>query len=141
MVVVTTYMRDELLRNGFDANRIEIHAPVPRMGDPSLRSSFSDRNLILYAGQIIRGKGVDVLLESLAKVKSNFECIILGDGNHKAYCEELSRKLGLAEHLPPNPERAVILDALIRDKLSDPTETSVGTRPEAILSSLKSHVV
>lgn len=99
MVVVTTYMRDELLRNGFDANRIEIHAPVPRMGDPALRSSFSDRNLILYAGQIIRGKGVDVLLESLAKVKSQFECVILGDGNHKAYCEELSRKLGLADRV------------------------------------------
>ena len=99
MVVVTEYMRDELLKNGFDGKRIEIHAPVPRMGDPSLRSSFSDRNLILYAGQIIRGKGVDVLLESLAKVKSNFECIILGDGNHKAYCEELSRKLGLEDRV------------------------------------------
>jgi len=95
MVVVTEYMRDELLKNGFDPERIEIHAPVPRMGDPDLRSSFCDRNLILYAGQIIRGKGVDVLLESLAKVKSPFECIILGDGNHKAYCEELSRRLGL----------------------------------------------
>jgi len=99
MVVVTEYMRDELLRNGFDKDRIEIHAPVPRMGDPDLRSSFSDRNLILYAGQIIRGKGVDVLLECLAKVKSKFECIILGDGNHKAYCEELSRKLGLADRV------------------------------------------
>jgi glycosyltransferase involved in cell wall biosynthesis len=99
MVVVTEYMRDELLRNGFDASRIEIHAPVPRMGDPDLRSSFSDRNLILYAGQIIRGKGVDVLLECLAKVKTPFECIILGDGNHKAYCEELSQKLGLADRV------------------------------------------
>jgi len=99
MAVVTEYMRDELLHNGFDAGRIEIHAPVPRMGDPSLRSSFSDRNLILYAGQIIRGKGVDVLLESLARVKSKFECIILGDGNHKAYCEELSRKLGLDDRV------------------------------------------
>lgn len=95
MVVVTEYMRDELLKNGFDEDRIEIHAPVPRMGDPDLRSSFSDRNLILYAGQIIRGKGVDVLLESLAKVESKFECIILGDGNHKAYCEALSKELGL----------------------------------------------
>jgi glycosyltransferase involved in cell wall biosynthesis len=28
-------------------------------------------------------------------MKSPFECIILGDGNHKPYCEELSRKLGL----------------------------------------------
>jgi len=99
MVVVTTYMRDELLNNGFDANRIEIHAPVPRMGDPNLRSSFSDRNLIIYAGQIIRGKGVDVLLEALAQVKTKFECVILGDGNHKAFCEELTKKLGLADRV------------------------------------------
>jgi glycosyltransferase involved in cell wall biosynthesis len=95
MVVVTTYMRDELLNNGFDASRIEIHAPVPRMGDPNLRSSFSDRNLILYAGQIIRGKGVDLLLRALARLKTPFECVILGDGNHKSTCEALSRELGL----------------------------------------------
>lgn len=99
MVVVTRYMRDELVKNGFDPSRIEIHAPVPREGDPHLRSSFSDRNLIIYAGQIIRGKGVDVLLESLAKVKAPFECIILGDGNHKAACEKLSRKLGLTDRV------------------------------------------
>ncbi|MCP5520275.1 MAG: glycosyltransferase family 4 protein [Verrucomicrobiales bacterium] len=99
MVVVTTYMRDELKRNGFDPARIEIHAPVPRPGDPSLRSSFSDRNLILYAGQIIRGKGVDVLLEALARVGSKFECIILGDGNHRPACEALSRRLGLDDRV------------------------------------------
>jgi glycosyltransferase involved in cell wall biosynthesis len=99
MVVVTTYMRDELINNGFDPARIEIHAPVPREGDPNLRSTFSDRNLIIYAGQIIRGKGVDVLLEALARVKTNFECIILGDGNQKAECEALSRKLGLQDRV------------------------------------------
>jgi glycosyltransferase involved in cell wall biosynthesis len=95
MFVVTTYMKEELLRNGFDPEKIEIQPPVPRMGDPSLRSSFSDRNLIIYAGQIIRGKGVDVLLESLALIETPFECIILGDGSHRPYCEALSRKLGL----------------------------------------------
>ena len=99
MVVVTDFMRAELLKNGFDANKIEIHPPVPRPGDPDLRSSFSDRNLIVYAGQIIRGKGVDVMLESLALVKSPFECIILGDGNHRSYCEELAGKLGIADRV------------------------------------------
>ena len=69
------------------------------MGDPGLRSSFSDRNLIMYAGQIIRGKGVDVLLESLALLDINFECVILGDGNQRAHCEALSRKLGLADRV------------------------------------------
>jgi glycosyltransferase involved in cell wall biosynthesis len=99
MVVVTTYMRDELLRNGFERERIEIHAPVPRTGDPHLRSNFGDRNLLLYAGQIIRGKGVDVLLEALAKVSVPFECVILGDGNHKPHCEALSQKLGLNDRV------------------------------------------
>jgi len=78
MVVVTNYMKDELLKNGFESGRIEINAPVPRVGDASLRSTFSDRNLIIYAGQIIRGKGVDVLLESLALLETKFECVILG---------------------------------------------------------------
>ncbi len=99
MVVVTQYMRDELLRNGFDADRIRIHAPVPRPGVAGLSSTFSDRNLIIYAGQIIRGKGVDVMLKALAKMKNNFECIILGDGNHRAACEKLSRKLGLQDRV------------------------------------------
>jgi glycosyltransferase involved in cell wall biosynthesis len=95
MCVVTTFMRDELIKNGFDRERIEIHPPVPRPGDATIRSSFSDRNLIIYAGQIIRGKGVDILIESLARLKQPFECIILGDGSHKAYCEKLTKKLGL----------------------------------------------
>jgi glycosyltransferase involved in cell wall biosynthesis len=99
MVVVTTFMRDELLKNGFDGSRIRIHAPVPRMGETGLRSNFSGRNLILYAGQIIRGKGVDVLLKSLAKMREKFECVILGDGNHRAACEKLSKKLGLTDRV------------------------------------------
>jgi glycosyltransferase involved in cell wall biosynthesis len=99
MCVVTTFMRDELLKNGFARERIEIHPPVPRPGDSSIRSSFSNRNLILYAGQIIRGKGVDVLIESLARMKEPFECIILGDGSHKTYCEKLTRKMGLHDRV------------------------------------------
>jgi glycosyltransferase involved in cell wall biosynthesis len=95
LVVVSAYMRDELLRNGFDGKRIEIHPPVPRTGDSTLRSSFSDRNLILFAGQIIRGKGVDVLLRALSKVQVPFECVILGDGSHRPACERLSARLGL----------------------------------------------
>jgi glycosyltransferase involved in cell wall biosynthesis len=99
MIVATDYMRQELLRNGFDPRRIEIHAPVPRAADNAPPASFSDRNLIIYSGQVIRGKGVDVLLESLARVRAPFECLIFGDGNHRAYCEELNRKLGLADRV------------------------------------------
>jgi glycosyltransferase involved in cell wall biosynthesis len=97
-LVVTTYMRHELEINGFDPHRIEIFPPVPRPGE-ALRPSFSERNLLVYAGQIIRGKGVDVLLRAMAQVKSKFELIILGDGNQRAECEALSRQLGLADRV------------------------------------------
>lgn len=99
MIVATDYMRQELLRNGFDPERVEIHAPVPRASEHSATASFSDRNLIIYSGQIIRGKGVDVLLESLAHVRSPFECLIFGDGNHRGYCEELTKRLGLSSRV------------------------------------------
>lgn len=94
-IVATHYMRDEMLRNGFDAQRIKLHAPVPRTLSDAPQSSFSDRNLILYAGQIIRGKGVDVLLRALARVKTPFECVIFGEGSARSQCEQLSRELGL----------------------------------------------
>jgi glycosyltransferase involved in cell wall biosynthesis len=99
LVVVSRYMRNELLRNGFDVQKVEIHPPVPRGVDSSVRSTFSDRNLIVFAGQIIRGKGVDILLRALALMKMPFECIILGEGTHKEYCEKLCRRLGLQDRV------------------------------------------
>jgi glycosyltransferase involved in cell wall biosynthesis len=48
---------------------------------------------------VIRGKGVDVLLESLARVESPFECVILGDGSQRAACGRLSRRLGLGDRV------------------------------------------
>jgi glycosyltransferase involved in cell wall biosynthesis len=96
MIVATEYMKRQLLLNGFDANRIEIHAPVPRNNVAVPQSSFGPRNLIVYAGQIIRGKGVDVLIESLAKARVPFECVILGEGSHRSRCEKRSHELGLS---------------------------------------------
>ncbi|GAB5558401.1 MAG: hypothetical protein SynsKO_00480 [Synoicihabitans sp.] len=97
-LVVTEYMKEELEINGFDSDRIEIFPPVPREVE-RLEPSFSNRNLLVWAGQIIRGKGLDVLLQSLTHVTQPFELVILGDGNHKAHCEVLSQKLGLADRV------------------------------------------
>jgi len=91
-------MREELEINGFDPTRIEIFPPVPRATEP-LEPSFSDRNLLIWAGQIIRGKGLDVLLRALTQVQEPFEMVVLGDGNHRVACEKLSQKLGLADRV------------------------------------------
>jgi glycosyltransferase involved in cell wall biosynthesis len=99
MIVATDYMKAELLRNGFAESRIAVHAPVPPPAEEPTPSTFSQRNLIVFSGQLIRGKGVDVLLESLALVRTPFECVILGDGSHRPYCERLAAKLGLTDRV------------------------------------------
>ena len=45
-----------------------------------------------------------------------------------------SRKLGLSEHLPPHPDRATVLEALVRDRLAEPTSTA---REEDIIADIK----
>jgi glycosyltransferase involved in cell wall biosynthesis len=62
-------------------------------------ASFNKRNLILFAGQIIRGKGVDLLLKALARLRVLFECIILGDGNYRSHCQRLCARLNLADRV------------------------------------------
>lgn len=98
-VVYSEYTREELVRNGFDGDKVEVHVPIRCWGTDGPVSNLSDRNLILYAGQIIRGKGVDILLKALAKVQVPFECIILGDGGHRAKCEKLATQLGLGDRV------------------------------------------
>lgn len=99
LIVASSFMRDELLKNGFSDSKIEVHAPVPRAAAAADTATFGERNLIVYAGQIVRGKGVDVLLESLARVTTPFECVIIGDGSHRHACEQLSDRLGLGERV------------------------------------------
>lgn len=97
--VVTEYMREELVRQGFEPSRIHIFPPIPLPGKASFTPSFSASNRIIFAGQIIRGKGLDVLLRALKLCQQPFELVVLGSGSHQAHCEALARELGLADRV------------------------------------------
>jgi glycosyltransferase involved in cell wall biosynthesis len=92
-------MRDELIRQGFDPARIHIFPPIPAPAGQSFASSFSPCNRILFAGQIIRGKGLDALLRALALCRQPFRLTVLGSGSHQAACERLARELGLGDRV------------------------------------------
>jgi glycosyltransferase involved in cell wall biosynthesis len=98
VLTYSNYCRQELIRNRFDPGRIHLFAPIPSSAEVD-RPRLTDRDLILFAGQIIRGKGVDVLLRALRRVTIQFECRIVGDGTHRTTCERLSRKLGLEKQV------------------------------------------
>lgn len=119
VVVYSDYSKTELIGNGFDPSRIHTCVPLSVWDDETLVSAFDPENLILFAGQIIRGKGVDVLLQALSRVKSSFRCVILGNGNHRARCETLCRRLDLGErvhfhgYLPPAELRSFYMRASV----------------------------
>jgi glycosyltransferase involved in cell wall biosynthesis len=119
VIAYSEFSKSELVRNGFDPEKIHIHVPIRCWGEDGPISSFGERNLILFAGQIIRGKGVDLLLRALAKLTGPFECILLGEGSHRAYCEKLCAALGLdgrvkfAGYVPHDQMREYYLEATV----------------------------
>ena len=94
LLVGSAAMREELIQNGFPRERVEILPPVVRMPLRAM-APIPEENRILYVGQLIRGKGVDLLLRALTHVRGDYELTIVGAGNARAGLDDLCAKLGL----------------------------------------------
>jgi len=98
-IVVTNFMRDELLLHDFDGKRISILPPVPRPAAKGYVPTYRDP-VLLFVGQIIRGKGLDVLIRALPKLKTpDWRMLAIGDGGHRGACEQVAKDLGLGERV------------------------------------------
>jgi glycosyltransferase involved in cell wall biosynthesis len=96
LLVGSRWMAEMMRKNGFTKEQVEILPPIPRGIEKEPQPGSSDP-LVLYVGQVIRGKGVDLLLEALSHVKQPFRAVVVGTGNHLQECIALVRKLELAE--------------------------------------------
>ena len=98
IIVGSQFMYDELKMNGFDADRILVLPPcVP---DKKINTSqLPENNHLLYVGQLIHGKGVDLLLHALTHVTEDFTCTIAGTGNAEHSLKTMAENLGLAERV------------------------------------------
>ncbi|HEX3988696.1 MAG TPA: glycosyltransferase family 4 protein, partial [Verrucomicrobiae bacterium] len=103
LVVYSEYQKTELVRNGFDPANIEVRVPAHMNENETAEAlpaiAKKSANNILFVGQIIRGKGVDLLLRALAKVRVPFHADVIGEGNHRNYCERLCAALGLTDRV------------------------------------------
>jgi len=98
LLVGSRWMRDELLMNGAPASRVVIVPPaVPSAsGAPA---GAPDGNVVLYVGQLIRGKGVDRLLEAVARLEQPCRVVLAGQGNHEPALRALARRLGITNRV------------------------------------------
>ena len=99
IVVISEFMKSRLVANGIDAAKVEVKPPVIRTdgaGDPVPHSPFPVPPLdLLYVGQLIRGKGVHLLLEAMARMKTPRTLDIVGTGNMEPKLKALAAQLGL----------------------------------------------
>jgi glycosyltransferase involved in cell wall biosynthesis len=96
-VVLSDFMGDNLRRNGFQ-RVVKLPAFIQTHAKP--RSFMPDGVMrILFLGQLIRGKGADLMLKCLAGLDFPFSCTIAGDGNDRKMLEEMVRKLGLQQRV------------------------------------------
>jgi glycosyltransferase involved in cell wall biosynthesis len=113
-VAPSTYIASSLVAAGVPAARIRRIAPSPPVANLPLVSPPEAPHLA-FLGQIITGKGLDLLLEALARLPAA-TLEVAGDGSGRVEAETLARRLGLAARVrflgAIAPERTTaVLDA------------------------------
>ena len=96
LMVGSRWMERELIVNGLDPQRIAIVPPIPAALAQAAPLPASGEAEVLFVGQVIRGKGVDLLLHGLSQVPGEWHATIVGAGNHLEACRALADALGIA---------------------------------------------
>ena len=98
LCVGSHWMREMMITNGFHERQVSVVPPVPRgLERPPI--PIGEEPVVLFVGQLIRGKGVDLLLRALTLVRCRFRAVIVGSGNHEGACMALARELGLGDRV------------------------------------------
>lgn len=96
VVVLSEFMRQNLLRNGFSASRVQLLLPFVESAEQPSSIKVASPPRLLFVGQLIRGKGVDLLLQAMAKVRADYRLLIAGGGKDRCWLEEMAAELGIA---------------------------------------------
>ncbi|MFZ5949933.1 MAG: glycosyltransferase family 4 protein [Candidatus Rifleibacteriota bacterium] len=94
ILVGSRAMQKEMLQNGFADERVLIQPPVINLPARDYTPP-PDRPEILYAGQLIKGKGVDLLIDALGMVKNDFHLKVIGEGNAAPELRSMAKEKGL----------------------------------------------
>lgn len=95
MLVGSRAMREELAQNGLpDA---QVVPPLIPWEEQAVSQSSLPR--ILYVGQLIRGKGVDLLISALAGLPGEWTARLVGDGNARPALQRKINRLHLQDRV------------------------------------------
>jgi len=96
-VVASDYLADHLVANGFEREMISVvplFASAPQPAQPALGKPAFDPWQLLFAGQLVTGKGLDLLLKALVKVPQA-KLWVAGEGRQAEKYQQICEALGL----------------------------------------------
>ncbi len=96
--VGSSYMADHLAAHGFDRGKIHV-LPLYSLPADGEKEEVRGDDSLLFVGQLIRGKGLDVLLHALALTQSPARLWVAGTGRQEAMFKQLCDALGLRDRV------------------------------------------
>lgn len=98
VVVGSRYMRDHVLAHGFDVDRVHVNPLYVRPLDEPLAVERRPSEL-LFVGALLRGKGLDVLLEAMGELPEHVTLRIVGEGHQRGMFERIAQELRVAHRV------------------------------------------
>ena len=99
IVVISEFMKGRLVANGIPAEIISVEPPVISPAENAEGAERKESVDLLYVGQLIRGKGVQLLLAAMARMKTPRTLDVVGAGNMEGELKALAARLGLADRV------------------------------------------
>lgn len=97
-VVASQYMKEHLIAHGYDPSKIII-APLYSVAYLDKSPQFPQNGKLLFVGQILRGKGIEVLLKAMIRLPVEISCTFCGGGHQLHKFNKMAKNLGLADRV------------------------------------------
>ena len=100
IVVISEFMKSRLVANGLPPERIAVKPPtISPAGSVESAGKADEPVDLLYVGQLIRGKGVQLLLQAMARTNASRTLDVVGTGNMEGELKALAARLGLGDRV------------------------------------------
>jgi len=99
-LVASNYMKEHLKLHDFEANKIIINPLYANENNNYKKDvNFTKSKTLLFVGQLLMGKGIDILLKSMKDIDSSYKLKIIGAGAQSELFKAYSKKLKLQERV------------------------------------------
>ncbi|RKY28891.1 MAG: hypothetical protein DRP79_01815 [Planctomycetota bacterium] len=99
VVVLSNHMKSELVLNRFDPDRIDVipgHTQIPAREFPPVSD---DSDIVLFVGQVIRSKGLDMLVKAMTLLRNHARLRVIGVGSALEANKKLANTLDINDRV------------------------------------------